>query len=160
MNRRTRRLAETRIERSAEVESYVGIPLNETQRDKLQQLVDLAPTKTEEEVIGFALDIGIDRLLDADDDVVLVEKEKLDDAPTAQEQVALLARAFQVRERLKTPSSVTFYLGTMDRYTIDHLRKATGMKLDDVIKVIVTKGIAQMTKEHGIERGKPKTIEV
>lgn len=160
MNRRTRRLAETRIERHAEIENYVGIALTKTQRDKLQQLVDLAPTKTEEEVVSFALEIGVDRLLDAEDDDVPVDGGGNNEAPTAQEEVALLARAFQVRETLKTPSSVTVYLETMDRYAIDRLRNATGMKLDDVIKLIVAKGIAQLMNDHGIEKGKPRTIEV
>lgn len=160
MNRRTRRLAETRIERHAEIENYVGIALTKTQRDKLQELVDLAPTKTEEDVISFALEIGVDRLLDAEDDDVLVGNDEDSDTPTAQEEVALLARAFEVRETLKTPASVTVYLGTMDRYSIDRLRNATGMKRDDVIKLIVAKGIAQLMNEHGIEKGKPRTIEV
>ena len=35
-----------------------------------------------------------------------------------------------------------------------------GMKLDEVSKMIVAKGIAALTNEHGVEKGKPKTIAV
>lgn len=72
----------------------------------------------------------------------------------------MLARAFAVREELKTPSSITVSLSTMDRYAVDQLVAATGMKLDEVAKMIVAKGIAALVKEHGIERRKTRTIEV
>lgn len=155
---RPRRLPATRFERRAEIENYVGVPLTKTQRDKLQRLVDLAPTKTEEEVIGIALEIGVDQLLDAGDEVVLVGDDN--EAPSAQEEVALLARAFQVREELQTPTSLAVSLSTMDRYAIDQLVAATGMKLDDIVKEIVAKGIAALMKGSGVVRGKPRTIEV
>lgn len=242
MNRRVRRLAETRTERRAEIENYVGIPLTERQREKLQQLVDVTPVKSEEEVTALALELGIDHLLDANEELDRLAVEELDDidegiaaidrvfqgreatknpmslsltdkqqrklqelvdgVPTkteeevaayalevgvdqllrterqlaglepydedpvpgiprsSVEQLAMLARAFEVREQLKTPSSITVSLSTMDRYTVDQLVAATGLKLDEVVKAIVAKGIAALMKERGIERRKPRTIEV
>lgn len=106
------------------------------------------------------MELGIDRLLDANDELDRLADEELADEPTAQEEVALLARAFQVRAGLKTPSSITVSLSTMDRYAVDQLVAATGMKLDEVAKMIVAKGIAALMKERGIERRKPRTIEV
>lgn len=152
-----RRLAETRTERRAEVENYVGVALTDEQREKLQHLVDVTPVKSEEEVTALALELGVDRLLDANDELDRLADEELADEPTAQEEVALLARAFQVREELKTPSSITVSLSTMDRYAVDQLVAATGMKLDDIVKMIVAKGIAALMKENGVEQVKPKT---
>lgn len=228
--------------RTAEVENYLGIPLTEEQREKLQQLVDVTPVKSEEEVTALALELGIDHLLDANDELDRLADEELDDeqsvdegvaaidrvfqgreatknpmslsltdkqqrklqelvdgVPTkteeevaayalevgvdqllrterqlaglepydedpvpgiprsSVEQLAMLARAFEVREQLKTPSSITVSFSTMDRYAVDQLVAATGMKLDEVAKMIVARGIAALMKERGIERRKSRT---
>lgn len=164
MNRNPKRPEETGTTHAErEIENYVGIPLTEPQREKLQELVSRIPNRTEEQVAAFALEMGVDQCLEFDDE--LQEEQsmglvRIADSPTAQEEVALLARAFQVREQLKTPSSLSISLSTMDRYAVDQLVAATGMKLDEVVKMIVAKGIAQMTKEHGVEKGTPRTIEV
>ena len=162
---KNRRLLHTTTRKNAEdVENYVGIALTDEQRDKLQELVDGIPTKTEEEVAAHALEVGVDQLLRTERQLAGLEPYEEDPTPgiprSSVEQLAMLARAFEVRETLKTPASVTAYLGTMDRYSIDQLRAASGMKLDEVIKEIIAKGIAQMKNEHGIERSKPGTIEV
>lgn len=163
MNRRATRTLGERDERRAEVENYVGIPLTELQRQKLQELIVRIPHRSEEQVAAFALEMGVEQCLEFDDE--LQEEQSIGlvrtaNESTAQEEVVLLARAFQVREQLKTPSSITVSLSTMDRYTVDQLVAATAMKLDDVVKMIVAKGIAAMTKERGIERRTPRTIEV
>ena len=96
MNRRTKRRAESRIERRAEIENYVGVALTDEQREKLQHLVDVTPVKSEEEVTALALELGVDRLLDANDELDrLADEELADEEPSAQEEVALLARAFR-----------------------------------------------------------------
>lgn len=134
------------------MENYVGIPLTQEQQRKLQELVDSAPTRTEEEIAAHALEVGVDRLLDGNDELA--------DEPTAQEEVALLARAFQVREELKTPSSTIVSLSTMDRFSLDQLIAATGMNLEEVAKMMIAKGIAALMKEHGVERRKARTPSV
>ena len=156
-NRRSLQMMSTK--QAGNVENYVGVPLTDKQLEKLQQLVESAPNQTEEDVAAHALQVGVERLLDDRDELDCATEEE-HNTRTAQEQVVLLARAFEVRETLKTPSSIHVSLGTMDRYAVDQLRRATGMKLDDIAKILIAKGIAQMMKEHGIAAGKPKTIEV
>lgn len=154
---KNRRILQTTITRSAEeVENYVGIPLTDDLRQKLQELADSVVTRDAEDVARFALEVGVNRLLDADD-----EPSPDDDEPTAQEELSLLARAFEVREQLTTPATVRLSLRTKDRYVIDRLRKALPqMTFDDVITMVVAKGIAQVMKENGIERTEPATKEV
>lgn len=55
--------------RSAIPETYVGVALTDEQREKLQHLVDVTPVKSEEEVTALALELGIDRLLDANEEL-------------------------------------------------------------------------------------------
>ncbi len=150
--------------RTAEVENYLGIPLTQEQQRKLQELVDGVPTKTEEEVAAHALEVGVDQLLRTERQLAGLEPYEEDPTPgiprSSVEQLAMLARAFEVREELKTPSSITVSLSTMERYEVDQLVAATGMKLDDVAKMIVAKGIAALMNERGIQRRKPRTIDV
>lgn len=153
---KNRRFLQTTINRTAEeVENYVGIPLTDDLRQKLQEVADSFVTKSLEETAAFALDVGVNRLLDLD------KPSRDEDEPSAQEQMSLLARAFEVREQLQTPSSVSLSLRTKDRYVIDRMRRARPeMTFDDIITMVVTKGIAQVMRENDITRTEPARAEV
>lgn len=153
---KNREFLQTTITRSAEeVENYVGIPLTNDLRQKLQEVADSFVTKSLEETAAFALDVGVNRLLDLD------KPARDEDEPSAQEQMSLLARAFEVREQIQTPPSITLSLKTKERYVIDRLRNARPeMTFDDIITMVVAKGIAQVMKENDIERTEPARAEL
>ena len=147
---KNRRVLQTTITRNAEeVENYVGIPLTDDLRQKLQELSDHSVTRSQEEVAAFALEVGMNRLLDAYEDEASPHDEERspDNDRTAQEELSLLARAFEVREQIQTPPSIKLSLRTKERYIIDRLRKGRpDMTLDDIITMVVAKGIAQVMK--------------
>lgn len=169
---KNRRFLQKTITRNAEeVETYVGIPLTDDLRQKLQELTDHTVTRSQEEVAAFALEVGMNRLLGAYEDEASPRDDERspatdysashDNERTAQEEISLLARAFEVREQLTTPASITLSLATKERYVFDRLRKARpDMTLDDIITMVVGKGIAQVMKENDITRTEPGSLEV
>lgn len=149
----------TREGSAEQVENYVGIPLTDRQRKKLQQLADKVPTESLEELAADALEVGVDLMLERDDSPTAPAGRRRE--LTIQDQVALLACAFENRDNTSVPSSITVPLNSLHRHVLDGLKKVLpAMTLDDIARIVVTKGIAQVVKENGLDGTKPPSIEV
>ena len=149
---------ETRIELGAEqVENYVGIPLTERQRKKLQQLADKVPTQSLEDLAADALEAGVDRILQEDESV---EPTKSPGNLTVQDQVALLARAFESRGKTIVPATITVPLNSLHRHVLDGLKKVLpAMTLEDIIDAVMTKGLERAANENGLVGSLRKNID-
>jgi hypothetical protein len=144
---------ETRIELGAEqVENYVGVPLTEGQRRKLQQLADKVPTESLEDLAARALEAGVDRLLEQDEEPEPPGELMLRD------QVALLAHAFENRGKKSVPSSITIPLNSLHRHILDGLTKVLpAMTLEDIIDAVMSKGLERAANENGLVGSRRRT---
>ncbi len=140
------------------VENYIGVPLKEKQRRKLQQLADKMPTESLEDLAARALEAGVDLLLERDDEPT--QSERRERELTVQDQVALLASAFENRDNVSVPSSITIPLNSLHRHVLDGLKKVLpAMTLEDIIDAVMTKGLERAANENGLVGSLRKNID-
>ena len=141
-----------------QVENYVGIPLTERQRRRLQQLADKVPTESLEDLAARALEIGVDLLLERDDTPAVPGGRKRE--LTIQDQFALLASAFENRDNVSIPSSISIPLNSVHRHVLDGLKKVVpAMTLEDIIDAVLTKGLERAANESGLVGSLRKNID-